>query len=312
MKYLTIILIPLLLLSACDDDDGTFSLAPLIEHRGIYINDFLTAGILGDVTKEDQLLEWIDINDFNNIYLYNIGAILSGSSKSALDAFVQKAHSYEDGIDVTFVSAGFGTSFDNIESYHDHFHNLPKGIVSEIEFWNGGMDYVTDYLPWINRLNSLKYDVPPGTISPRNPDVIRRFYIGKIKNSGEVPSLEIAKELVTHHDEILLTNYHTDAFDLSDSEEENSIKNKLRLLALAGMELNKPVNIVILFNVRQDSPSPHIKGYFDVSDGNNEFEQAYVSFHGDFEDATDIPHKSFLNLKGFGIYRYTDAKDARP
>ncbi|CAM1344960.1 hypothetical protein [Tenacibaculum amylolyticum] len=324
MKHLITSLLIVLLFSSCTQNENELSSTQnktansrstrtsSTIHKGIYINDFLHDGILGDTIKEDALLAWCHTNGFNNIYLYNIGAILSGSSKQFLDPFVQKAHNYQNGIDVTFVSAGFGTSFSNIESYHDQYSNLPKGIVSEIEFWNGGMNYTSDYLPWIHKLNSLKFDIPNGQSTPRNPNIIKRFYIGKIKNSGQAPSLTIAKELVTHHDEILLANYHSNAYNLSTSTSTNSIKNRLRLLALAGNELNKTVNIVILFNVNQNSSSPHIWSYFDINNGNHNFEDTYTNFYNDFLVAQDIPYKQFLNLKGFGIYRYSDAKSARP
>ena len=311
-NFSLILLFTLLLTSGCDDDDGGFSLAPLIEHRGVYINNFLTDGILGDDIKEDELIAWVDENDFNHIYLYNVGAILAASLGAELNDFVEKSHNYEEGIDVTFVSAGFGTSFNNIIDYHDEYPNIPRGIVSEIEFWNGSMTYADDYEPWINKLNSLKFDYPINAPGPRNPDVVRQFYIGKIKDGGAAPSLAIAKELVDHHDEIFLTNYHTAAYNLNASEEPNSIKNKLRLLAQAGSELGKDVNIVILFNVYQESGSPQIWNFFSTTGEDHEFEDAYVSFYNEVDDAVDIPYKEFLNIKGFGIYRYTDAEEARP
>ncbi len=295
------------------DDDAIDTIDPdiaTITHRGIYINNFLTNGIIGNEAEENELLEWCTVNHFNNIYLYNIGEILSGNTKEALDPFVEKAHN--KAIDVTFVSAGFGTSFEHIEQYHDDSNHLPEGIVSEIEFWNGDLNYADDYAPWIERLNSLKNDIPTGASSPRNGDLMRRFYIGKLKDVGEAPSLDIAKELVINHDEIFLTNYHTNAYDLYPHNDENAIKSKLRLLALAGKELNKTVNIVILFNVRADSPAPNILDYVSATGENNRFADPYLSFNDDYNAAQDIDHKEFLNLKGYGIYRYTDAKPSKP
>lgn len=115
-----------------------------------------------------------------------------------------------------------------------------------------------------------------------------------------------------HDDEIFLTNYHSDAWNLSGSTAENSIVNKLNLLAQAGLELNKEVNIVILFNVYQMSPSPEIWDYFATTGMDNEFENAYVEWSTEYNASTDISNKEFLNIKGFGIYRYSDAINARP
>lgn len=313
MRHLTKILLILVLIYSCDDDDGSISVGLLAEHRGIYINDFYTGGILGDSTLEDNLLAWVDENDFTDIYLYNIGAALGDELDNDLRAFVKKAHNQDPYVRVSFVSAGFGDSFTEIEEYHDgRKDSRPDGIVSEIEFWNGSMNFTDDYAPWIDKVNDLKFTPPPGDFVPLNPGITKQFYIGKIKDPGLPPSLAIAKELVIHHDEIFLTNYHNDAWELSGSTSENSIVNKLNLLAQAGMELNKEVNIVILFNVYQMSPSPEIWNYFATTGMDNEFENAFVEWSTEYEASTDINNKEFLNIKGFGIYRYTDAINARP
>lgn len=313
MRNLIAILLTLVLFSSCDDDDNSISVGLLAEHRGVYINDFYSSGILGNNTLEDDVLAWVDENDFTDIYLYNVGAILGDGLDNDLRAFVDKAHNQDPYVKVSFVSAGFGDSFTEIEEYHDgRRDSRPDGIVSEIEFWNGSMNYADNYAPWIDKVNDLKFTPPPGEFVPLNPGITRQFYIGKIKDPGLPPSLTIAKELVIHHDEIFLSNYHSDAWHLSGSTSENSIVNKLNLLAQAGMELNKKVNIVILFNVYQASPSPEIWDYFATTGMNNEFENAFVEWSAEYDASTDITNKEFLNLKGFGIYRYSDAKNARP
>jgi len=314
MKNLAIILLAAFVVFwSCDDDDDSISIGLLAEHRGVYINDFYTAGILGNATLEDNLLDWVDENDFTDIYLYNIGAALGDELDNDLRAFVNKAHNQSSYVKVSFVSAGFGDSFTEIEGYHDgRKDSRPDGIVSEIEFWNGTMNYADNYAPWISKVNDLKFTPPPGEMVPLNPGITRQFYIGKIKDAGMPPSLVIAKDLVIHHDEIFLTNYHTDAWQLSGSTAENSIVNKLNLLAQAGMELNKDVNIVILFNVYQMSPSPEIWDYFATSGMDHEFEDAFVEWSTEYDASTAITNKEFLKIKGFGIYRYSDAKMARP
>ena len=313
MRYSITLLLALILFCSCDEDDDTISIGLLAEHRGVYINDFYNAGILGNTTLEDNLLAWVDENDFTDIYLYNIGAALGAGLDNDLRAFVGKAHNQSPYVKVSFVSAGFGDSFTEIEEYHDgRKDHKPDGIVSEIEFWNGSMNFTDDYAPWIDKVNDLKFTPPPGEVAPLNAGITRQFYIGKIKDPGAPPSLTIAKELVLHHDEIFLTNYHSDGWHLSSSTAENSIVNKLNLLAQAGMELNKEVNVVILFNVYQMSPSPEIWDYFATTGMDNEFENAFVEWSTEYDASTDITNKEFLNLKGFGIYRYSDAKNARP
>ena len=280
-----------------------------VSHRGIYINNFVTDDILGDALKEDSLLTWCIQQDFNNIYLYNIGTALSSGMQMELDSFIHKSNNQS--IHITFVSAGYGTSFDNIVDYHKDYNHLPQGMVSEIEFWNGSGNYDIDYAPWLARLDSLKYIPILGDSSALNPLIQRRFYIGKIKNPGDVPSIEIAEDLVTHHDEIFLTNYHSNAYDLSTSSSENSIRNKLSLLAKAGKNIGQKVNIVILFNVRQDSPAPNIWSYYSVDNSNHDFRAGFEKWYQDFITATDIDHKEYINIMGYGMYRWTDAKEAR-
>lgn len=281
-----------------------------VNHRGIYINNFVSDDVLGNETKEDSLISWCHDQDFNNIYLYNIGSALSSGLQVELDSFVHKAN--DQMIDVTFVSAGFGTSFDNILTYHENYSNIPQGVVSEIEFWNGSGNYDTDYVPWLDRLDSLKFAIPSGEPQSLNPSLQRRFYIGKIKNPGLPPSIEIAEDLISHHDEIFLTNYHSNGYNLSTSSSENSIRNKLSLLAQAAKNLEREVDIVILFNVRQDSPAPNIWTYFSTSNDDHDFRSGFEKWYHDFTEATDIDHKEYIDIKGYGIYRWTDAKDARP
>ena len=281
------------------------------QHRGVYINNFVSDGYLGNAIKEDSILDWAVRHEFNNVYLYNIGSAMSMGLQEDLDSFVQKAHDWEMPIEVTFVSAGFGTSFTNIELFHDDYENMPDGVVSEIEFWNGSKTYADDFAPWIDRLNSLKCDTVTIDSIVRNSDLYRRFYIGKIKDGGEPASLDIAENLVINHDEIFLTNYHSEGYNLSTSASENSIRNKLSLLGEAGFNLGQKVNIVILFNVRQDSPAPQIWEFFEEAGEDQYFKQAYESFYNDFLEADDIEFKNYLNLKGYGFYRYTDAIEAR-
>ena len=80
-----------MLFCSCDDDDDSISIGLLAEHRGVYINDFYNGGILGDSTLEDNLLAWIDENDFTDIYLYNIGAALGAEYDNELRAFIKKS-----------------------------------------------------------------------------------------------------------------------------------------------------------------------------------------------------------------------------
>lgn len=285
-------------------------------HRGIYIDNFLSGGILGNTMEENKLINWCLQNNFNKIYLYNIHAILQNTSyKIQLDAFVEKVHNlYPKKIDVTFVSGGM-TSLNNTIQYHKDYINHPKGVVSEIEFWNSGGSF-TDFKAWMNQLDNLKSSIPFGYIAPLNPNLKKRFYIGKIlDNEGVYTNTQVAEELVINHDEIFLANYHTNAYNLSTSTATNSIKNRLILLAETGYNLNKKVNIVILFNMNTASASPHIYDYFDVTNtatGNHKFHEAHASFMTDYLNATDIPHKNFLNMKGYGIYKYSEAKIARP
>ena len=69
--------------------------------------------------------------------------------------------------------------------------------------------------------------------------------------------------------------------------------------------------VVILFIVNTSSGDPNIFNYFDVSSGNHEFMDAYNNFMTGYEAAT-IDHKDHLDIIGYQIYRYSNAKLARP
>ncbi len=279
-------------------------------HRGIYVNDFVNGAILGDAAKEDSLLDWASRNSLNHIYLYNTNQIMVDDSLEALlSTFIHKSNNWPHPIKVTLVSGGI-SSVDNMDSYYDHRYTHPDGIVSEIEFWNGNGSF--DYFQnWISYLSDIRMTIYPGTPGPRDPDLNRRFYVGKIRDAaGVYDSLEVANKLVLSHDQIFLANYHNNAYHLSNSTSQNGIRARLALLAEAAFSQNKKVHIVILFNVRQDSPAPNIFSYFDENDQNHTFDAAFQSFKTDF-DAANISHKNMIVLDGYGIYRYSDARLAR-
>ncbi len=307
--FLTISAFVILLSFTCDIQKlPPVSKKPVIAHRGIYINDFLNDGILGNQVKEDSLLNWVSINGFNHLYLYNTHQILQQNNlKTQFSNFIQKAKNQVKPVKVTAVTGGLA-SINNLKTYIDDTYEEPYATVSEIEFWNtgGSFDY---FLDWLAVVNDILVNPP---VVQKNAYLEKHFYIGKIKDkAGVYDSLEVAKKLVLEHNRIFLTNYHTDAFEMSTSTSSNAIRAKLQLLADAAAIVNKDVHIVILFNVRSDSPAPNIFSYFDENGQNHKFNHAYESFKTDF-DAAIFNHKDKLKLEGYGIYRYSDAKVARP
>ncbi|HHB78356.1 MAG TPA: hypothetical protein ENK85_03900 [Saprospiraceae bacterium] len=312
MKKIGLLIVLALILNGCKKRK-IINISEIVPtHRGVYVNDFVNDVILGDVAKEDSLIDWTQRNGLNHLYLYNTHQILVTDTtlRPKLSTFIAKCKNLSHPIKVTLVSGGH-SSAEAMAPYYDMRYTDPDGMVSEIEFWNGSGSF-DNFLSWTSILSDIRMTLYPNMLHPRDPDLQRRYYVGKIKDAaGVYDSMQVAKHLVLAHDQIFLANYHNNAYELSNSSTPNGIRARLQLLANAAYSENKKAHLVILFNVRQDSPAPNIFSYFDVNDGNHTFLQAFESFKSDFNNFA-MDHKDMIVLDGFGIYRYSDARVARP
>jgi hypothetical protein len=306
IKHLLFILFGFFFFSACTELESLpAELATAksydAEHRGIYINRFKSDGILGDALKEDSLLTWCVQNDFNEVTLYNINTIMNEEvDRTALNAFVGKAHSWSPAIKVGFINAGT-SSFEKTRNYLEDgsYPHKPDAIATEYEYWNDPYSY-DNFIPLMTGITSLK--VGPDAIYP---ELERQHYVSRFEDEAEVWADDIiTKQAINNTEEIFLVNYHSNAQEFNV---DGAFHNKLRALAVQADVIHLDQDIVVLFSVNQGSADPNIWDY--VSD--NGFKAAFENWMEGYEGA-EIEHKERLNIVGYQFYKYSEARLAVP
>ncbi|PCJ65563.1 MAG: hypothetical protein COA58_09135 [Bacteroidetes bacterium] len=306
IKYSLFILFGFLLFSACTELESLPSEIAKpksfdAEHRGIYINRFKSDGILGDATQEDLLLNWCVQNDFNEVTLYNINAIMdTEADRTALNAFVGKAHTWEPAIKVGFINAGT-TSFEETRNYllDGSYPNKPDAVTTEYEYWNDPYSYES-FIPLMSGITSLK--IGPDAIDAA---IERQHYVSRFEDEEEVWSSNIIhKQAINNADEIFLVNYHSNAQEFNV---DGAYHNKLRGLALHADSVHLTQDVVVLFSVNRDSGDPNIWDYVEE----HGFDAAFQNWMEGYEDA-EIDFKERLNIVGYQFYKYSEAMEAVP
>lgn len=280
-------------------------------HRGVYVNSFET-DILGNTTEENYLLDWCIANNFNEITLYTISSILNTTSQTLLlKDFVERAHS-DYNLIVTFVASS-KTAINKINTYHADYPGAlaaPDGIATEYEFWNGANSFTYYKTQMLKRLKQ----VDPNFDSSWKQEL----YISKFEDAeGVVPDNKVINRVAVHfktgggNDELFWVNYRNNAFNFPNPVTAPNSYNRIQEIAKKAFKKDIIINIVVLFNVRTDSGSPNIYDYFDVTDGDHDFSDAFDNYKDGF-DISGITHKENINMIGYQIYRYSNAKLARP
>lgn len=261
----------------------------------IYVNDFAT--ILGNTASEDSLLDWSIAQGFTQINLYNIGTILgSTTTKNQLNSFVGKAHGSPYYLSVGFIAAG-STTAGNIDTYCQNYANIPDAIISEYEFWNTGFSF-SGFIPLQTGMNN---------VHSTTASVDRITYVSKFTDKAGVYHTDsICRSLINNNETIFLVNYSTNAYNLSAT-----LTGKLQQLANNAQALGKVADIVILFNVNTSSSDPNIYNYFSTTGLNHPFADAFTNLMSGYASSA-ITNKAHLNIKGYSIYRYSNAASARP
>lgn len=305
-KYYLLILFGLFFFSACTELESLPAEIALpksfeAEHRGIYINRFKSDNILGDVLKEDSLLHWCVQNDFNEVTLYNINAIMDTEvDRTALNAFVGKAHGWSPAIKVGFINAGT-TSFEKTRNYLEDgsYPHKPDAIATEYEYWNDPFSYDA-FIPLMTGITSLK--MGPDAIYP---ELERQHYVSRFEDEAGVWADDIiTKQGINNTEEIFLVNYHSNAQEFNV---DGAYHNKLRELAVQADEIHLTQDVVVLFSVNRASGDPNIWDYVEA----NGFDAAFQNWMEGYEGA-EIEHKERLNIVGYQFYKYSEAKEAVP
>jgi len=272
----------------------------------LYVDSFRT-NVLGNIFKEDSLLNFCRVHEFTAINLYTIGPILRSdiTVKAQLNDFVGKAHIC--GLKVNFAAVS-STGVNDIGTYCANYSNKPDGIITEYEFWNNDKQ---SGLP--NSFDTFKTIVNAMTIVHNTyPSISRNAYVSifKDKKDSNRTSSSIIQYLINNCETIFLVNYYTNAYDLRPL-----FQTKLHDVTKEAKSLHKVANIIVLFNVHRDTTgpdlTPDIYNYFSTQGHNHPFKHAYNNLMRQYENVVDVNYDG-LSMKGYAIFRYSDARAARP
>ncbi len=263
--------------------------------RGIYVDDFVN--IVG-TEEEDYLLKWCQVNNFNRVNLYNINSMTTNNQLVDLEQFIYKAKNYYN-ISVSIITSEL-TSISNATSYYNSnlYATKMDAVTTEYEFWNSGYNFnaFLNLSSQVNNLNLISLNT-----------VKKEAYIGQIQDNLNLYSQnQVALNLVKRFNKILLVNYVNNAQNYN-----STFQNKLQLLANSAASLNTTIKIEVLFNVNTSSSDPNIYNYFDVNAQNHNFVDAYINFMTGYNLAV-FPNKNRIDITGYHVYRYSNAKLARP
>lgn len=270
-------------------------------YAGLYVNSFDT--ILGDPAEEDTLLAWSKRQGFNVLTLYGVRDILLNNQDAALAAFCTKARSAAYGLDVAFVGASATTLNSETSYYQSRSLAVERQgyMITEYEFWNSPNSF-SNFSPMLAALTNARQ-------VSTSPLINRQVYVSRYRDAANLatPDTTIARLILDQTEFIVQVNYTANAYNWSATLQS-------RLQTIANAAFNKGINarVTILFNVNYGSSDPNIYSYFDVNALNHPFVDAYNSIRTSFNANLTLVHKSNVLLSGYQIYRYTEARQARP
>lgn len=293
------------------NQQGRFFFDDDIQHRGIYVNDFENS-ILGNFEEELNLIDWCHQHDFNEVTLYNISSILNDQYKTALlSSFILRAHF--SGIRVSFVAAS-KEAIIKIKNYQSQFifpFFKSDALATEYEFWNTNAADVSYEYYQKRMLKTLRQVDPVFSHYWK-----QQLYISEFKDAaGVYPDEKVLKKVVQHfkkgggNDQLFFVNYRTNAQNFPTNTSSNHYQ-RLQKLANVAAQKGVVINVVVLFMTRQDT-TPTLFNYFSDTGAGYDFQDAYITYRNGFENSAML-NKEFINLQGYQIYRYSDAKVAKP
>jgi len=304
----------------------TTILPPETIFRGLYLNDFNL--IVGDPNEENLVYTWVQNNNINHVYCYDLTGVLSTlNGRDNVRNFNETIRTFG----VTHIGGigasertlvGSGTTGDNSRLNYNDECTIPEQkydiLNLENEFWNynGDAPYIepgtNGQLRWDNG-GTDDWESQNASIytSGHSNSLSTDFYIGLIrdgKNSPATPPLndkvspsDIAFNLVNNTDRVLLTCYlTTDQFTATTDAGFNEIVDNLTLLGTAATISSKVIDVVILFNAKDE----FMKSYF----VNHQLDDAYNDVLNSFTNTT-FTGKEGINLIGYMIYGYQQVKD---
>ncbi|MGL5891352.1 MAG: hypothetical protein ACRC3B_15790, partial [Bacteroidia bacterium] len=223
--------------------------------------------------------------------------------QNALAAFCTKARSTTYGIDIGFVAASATTA--NSESTYYQSRSLTNErqsyMITEYEFWNSGNSFAT--------FSGIMTAFTNARLLSTTPKINRQAYVSQYKDAANLATHDtvIARQILDQMEYIVQVNYVNNAYNWS-----STLETRLQTIANAAFNKNVTARVIILFNCNTSSSDPNIYNYFSTTGSNQPFVNAYNNIRTAFIANTTIVNKSKVSLVGYQIYRYTEARLARP
>lgn len=230
-----------------------------MDFRGLWVTDFRTQ-VLGNLSAENELLEYAVANDFNYLICTNIFQILTANCTSFtsemmdLQAFIEKAHTVYN---IQYISGNVGT--DATASKIQDYNNCSMVtdaqkfdmITYECEFYNSSSNAsCPNFTSYFSQLQNIRTICDSTTGSDPSQHLVCEVYIGGAGSTGNVltnssqPEMQQIADLSDH---ILITYYRSDPFQ-SGGNFFNWTISRLEWLASPG---DLPNKIVLLLKSRE-------------------------------------------------------------
>ena len=232
--------------------------------------------ILGDVTHEQLLLDYVTAHGIHGLSLYDLGMILGDVTlESALVSFMTRARQ----AGVTTIEAIGNTHaslWDNIATFHKTRARF-DGILTEIEFWNGGsIQDATDALRYIEAKQLVRSDGSP---------ISYASYIGWATASDIAALAPLVDRLYVH------------AYVTQADQAFGFISARVANIVSANASAGRDVEVVPIFSAEgvQWAADPFMGDWLAA----NSIAQAESTFLSDWESAAPA-----VRLMGFQYYEY--------
>ncbi|MFC0182345.1 hypothetical protein SAMN04515674_101318 [Pseudarcicella hirudinis] len=257
-------------------------------YRGIYLDSLKY--IVGDVSRENVMLQWCQSNNFTTITCYDLYTLLAYSSGySKVAAFIKKARTTYGITTITACMASSSAFSGLVGNYNaSRTDPLEKFNYSnlELEWWNNASTY-KNYLKQLKGIKSWG--------DSQNPRIPTEEYIGWFKNPKGQDSTQAAG-LVENSDRILVHDYQA-------NPSFAYMKDRISWIGKAAKAQGKVMPVVVIFSAEPD----YSFNYFMV----NSFEQTYNLIAAQFE-ASSFSGKENVQLVGYQVFCQSDARQCRP
>lgn len=188
------------------------TVAPRTLHRGMYWSPQATAvgsmkltapyeDILGNTTKENDVLTFMVQNDFDALSFYDLYTILSSESlKTSLSSFIEAARAC--GVVEMNAVGAVDSDFQKIKTYQGEYPGHFDGVVVESEFWNASnvQSAFTSFISLLQYIRTLD-------IQNNGKSATVSVYLGWLDAITDTPEQEAADQIAQYVDRVYLHCY---------------------------------------------------------------------------------------------------------